>query len=303
MEKRLGLQVVLEWMATALGAQVDELAAERLPGATSSVLYRIRLRAAAEPTELVLRLFTNGEWLRQEPDLVRHEAASVRCAAQAPGIVPTPRLVAADETGEICGAPAILMTALPGRVDLQPTDQGGWLSQMARTLAEVHRLNAPDYRAYTDLAALRPPGWSSRGDAWERAIRLAQAPAPPAPSRFIHRDYHPCNLLWEGGRISGVVDWVNACQGPAGIDVGHCRANLAALSGLEAADRFLTAYRAEAGSAFSYHPYWDLVSLLDFLPDPLTVYPGWIAFGVTGLTERLLAERLEAYLLSLLGRW
>ncbi|WP_081412680.1 phosphotransferase [Fictibacillus gelatini] len=32
---------------------------------------------------------------------------------------------------------------------------------------------------------------------------------PDARNGFIHRDYHPCNVLWEDGRLTGVVDWVN----------------------------------------------------------------------------------------------
>jgi hypothetical protein len=109
-------------------------------------------------------------------------------------------------------------------------------------------------------------------------------------------------VLWQEGRISGIVDWVNACHGPAGIDVGHCRLNLALLMGVAAADQFLAEYQAAAGSAFAYHPYWDLVSLLEFLPGPPAVFRGWIDYGVTHLTPGLMVERIEEYLLSLLRR-
>ena len=44
---------------------------------------------------------------------------------------------------------------------------------------------------------------------------------------FLHRDFHPGNLLWTDERITGVVDWVSACAGPPEEDIGHCRANLA----------------------------------------------------------------------------
>ncbi len=62
---------------------------------------------------------------------------------------------------------------------------------------------------------------------------------PTGPDAFIHRDFHPANLLWVDGRLTGVVDWVNACVGPAGVDTAHCRVNLAILWGAEAADRQL----------------------------------------------------------------
>lgn len=102
--------------------------------------------------------------------------------------------------------------------------------------------------------------------------------------------------------MSGVVDWVNACRGPAGVDVGHCRINLAQIHGLAAADQFLIAYQRLAGQQFIYHPYWDLRCLFDFNPEQLTVYDGWPANGLHHLTPPLLGQRLEAYLASLLRR-
>src|SRR5258707_1164666 len=83
---------------------------------------------------------------------------------------------------------------------------------------------------------LVPPAWSQKPAAWARAIEVLLAGPPPAPAVFIHRDYHPLNVLWQAGAISGVVDWINACRGPAGVDVAHCRTNLAQMYGPAAAD-------------------------------------------------------------------
>lgn len=100
--------------------------------------------------------------------------------------------------------------------------------------------------------------------------------------------------------MSGVVDWPNACLGPAGIDVGHCRVNLALLYGVEVADLFLATYEKHAGSSFIYDSYWDIVSAFDFVGDgPPTVYGGWAAFGVTGLTDVMMEERMDAFVASL----
>jgi aminoglycoside phosphotransferase (APT) family kinase protein len=88
---------------------------------------------------------------------------------------------------------------------------------------------------------------------------------------FLHRDYHPGNVLWSGGEISGIVDWVSGCIGPPEVDVAHCRANLAVLAGdPEAADRFLELWQSVTGCR-DYHPYWDLttvVSVVSEEPDP-----------------------------------
>ena len=83
---------------------------------------------------------------------------------------------------------------------------------------------------------------------------------------FLHRDYHPGNVLWRDGLVAGVVDWVNASRGPVDADLGHCRVNLAMAYDLAAADRFLSAHRALTGAA-DYDPYWDVVAAVGMLPE------------------------------------
>jgi hypothetical protein len=137
-------------------------------------------------------------------------------------------------------------------------------------------------------------------------VAVLRAPLPDAPARFIHRDYHPTNVLWAGGRLSGVVDWPNACLGPAAVDVAHCRANLAQLYGTAVADHFLHTYEQAAGGMFVYDPYWDVRAIADMVlldvAEPPRVYSGWPAHGVTGLTDALILARLEAHLAGALAR-
>ena len=132
-------------------------------------------------------------------------------------------------------------------------------------------------------------------------IDIALGPEPAYRACFLHRDYHPVNLLFQDGRISGVVDWVNACVGPAGVDVAHCRGNLVTMYGVAVADRFLDYYQALAGDTFRYDPYWDIASLVDGLPDEPGVYPPWATFGLH-VTDAMAQERVEAWLLSLVAR-
>jgi aminoglycoside phosphotransferase (APT) family kinase protein len=94
---------------------------------------------------------------------------------------------------------------------------------------------------------------------WERAIALAHAPPPELPERFIHRDFHPGNTLWEGAGLTGVVDWTTGSRGPAAVDLGHLRWNLALDYGQRVADAVLPHPE--------HHPYYDVVTALDVLPD------------------------------------
>jgi len=295
----------IEWVQNAVGRAATLISARSLPGATSSTLHALEVRYQARDLKLVLRQFTLQEWLVVEPDLAAHEAAALAKAGGA--TISTPELIAWDETGESCGLPAVLMTRLPGSVELKPADRRTWLAQLAETALAIHTVEAGsfpwDYYSYTDVSCLEVPDWSRHRRLWQRAYEILSGPAPDTRRCFIHRDYHPTNVLWLDGQVSGVVDWVNACRGTPGLDLAHCRYNLVGLLGLEAADRFLTAYQSLAGSAFDYCPYWDLRAIADCLSGPPGVYSGWVDFGVTFLTDQIVQERVDAYLVSLMNRF
>ncbi|WP_085520667.1 phosphotransferase family protein [Tuberibacillus sp. Marseille-P3662] len=294
---------VLKWVVDAVDSYATVQSICRLYGGTSSIVHSVSLQVNQVQRDFVLRQFDNVEWLQEEPDLAFHEAESLRLASRSD--VSTPEIVAFDETGRECGVPVVLMTQLEGSVVLSPHNLDHWLDGLAASLVQIHAVDADGYPwpyfTYNDVASLETPSWSSFPELWQRAIDIVKGPRPKAKTCFIHRDYHPTNVLWYGHTVSGVVDWVNACRGPAGIDVGHCRLNLAQLFDVPTADAFLSAYQSYAGSAFNYDPYWDLLSLSDILFGPPTVYPGWTAFGVTGLTDQLMVERLDRYMMSLLS--
>jgi len=291
----------LDWLRRVTGAQIGAIT--RLAGATSSSLYALD-GAAGE--RYVLRLFSNADWLADQPDLALHEASSLR-KLQGGGLTLTPRLVGLDEDGAQCGVPALLMTRLPGAVQLSPPDLDGWLGQMADFLARLHALPLADhpwtYFPYNERERLSLPDWAPDKAAWRRALAIGTGPLPPFEPCFIHRDYHPVNVLFQDGQLSGVVDWPNACIGPAGVDVAHCRANLAAMYGVGAADRFLALCQQRMGGYWQYDPFWDLMTILDGLPGAPDVYPPWLDFGLSQLTPALMLERSSAYLESVLARF
>jgi len=296
---------VRAWICSAAGSGVRFLSSRELKGSSSATLYRVTLLQGSKPVHVVLRLFTNREWLAVEPDIPEHEAAALDKVSAAG--LPVPRLLTVDPRGAACGLPALLMSEVPGRVDLLPANIENWLRQSAEFLVRLHAIDpgsfAWNYRPYFKPAQLAVPAWTTQPQLWERAIAVANSPAPSTPQRFIHRDFHPVNLLWRGNRLSGVVDWVNACLGPAGIDVAWARHNLAAMYGVPMADRWLDVCQDVMGSSFVYHPYWDLITLLEILPGPIDIYPPWLDFGLSHLTPRIIAERDEAYLDSLLRRF
>lgn len=290
------------WIEDAAGGRVISVGV--IPGATSSALHSVDVESSGHVRRLVLRRFTNEAWVRREPDVAVREAAGVEKAAGAG--LPAPKLVATDRDGSHCGVPATLVTMLPGVVVLAPSNWNEWIQGLAHAAAQIHRVDAAGfrwkYRRYNDRETLAVPRWSRKPEAWKRAIEVVQGTAPSYRECFVHRDYHPSNVLWLDGRVSGVVDWVNGCRGPAGIDVAWCRHNLANLHGVSAADDFLAAYIAAAGSDFEYDPYWDLMSVVELLPGPPSMYQGWRSSGFPDISDSVMRERVDLHVASVVAR-
>lgn len=295
---------LIKWIIASVNQQATVHSIRQLQGGMSSLVHEISLEVDGAIQEFVVRQFDDQEWLREEPDLALHEASSLNWATSAG--LSAPKMIAYDVAGSESGLPAVLMTKLEGSVVLGPSNMDLWINGLADSLVQIHKVSADGfpwaYFTYNDLPSLQIPLWSSIPEHWAKAIAIVKGPKPKVKSCFIHRDYHPANVLWSETAVSGVVDWVNACRGPAGIDLGHCRLNLAQLHGVHTADMFLEVYQKNADSTFTYDPYWDILSVIDILFGPPKVYQGWTNLGMTGLTDELMRERLDAYLISLLDR-
>lgn len=298
-----------DWLARATGFNPGSLRLTTMKGATSSTLYLVEDRGATAGRRFVLRLFTLREWLAAEPDLARHEVAALRAAAGSGVTVPEPVAMLpgpspeepADPAG--FGAPAVLMTHLPGRVELTPANEGRWLRALARTLATVHAHPAPSfgwrYHSWVDAQNVTVPAYAADKAMWEAAAETYGRWRPAeAEETFLHRDYHAMNLLFGGAgadlQVTGVVDWVNACVGPAAADVSHCRIDLVKMKGSAAAELFLREYRAVRGG-FEYDPVWDLEGAFDVAVPVADVHAPWREFGLAGLRADTVQKRVEEH--------
>ena len=189
------------------------------------------------------------------------------------------------------------MSRVPGRVVLGTDEE--YLRRLAAVLPEIHALalEVPPYQSWGSQR--ERPAWAERPDMWDEAFRVHAASAPPADVCVVHRDFQHFNVLWSRGRVSGVVDWVEASQGSPDVDVAHERLNLALLHSVEVAERFRLLYEAEAGRTVD--PWWDLHELVSYLP-------GWghyLATQVNGampVDERGMHARVEALLAAVLAR-
>lgn len=296
----------LRWAAAQLGARRRVVAARRLPGGTGLATHLLTVETSRGVRDrVVLRRFVRADWLAREPDVPATEARALRIAARAD--LPTPELIAADLTATTTDVPALLISRLPGRPTLQPRDLDSWLRQQAEALPPIHAVTGDDlarverYRPWIDLDAIEPPRWTRHAEAWATVIALARGPRPRGRRRFIHRDYHPMNILWSRRRLTGVVDWTNARIGPPGIDVAWARQNLVVSHGVEVAERFRVF--AEDALDRPHDPVWDALGVVETLHRPdIGSLSQWHDLGLTKLTKATVRRRLDAYAASIASR-
>lgn len=308
------------WGATRSWVEKRLLASERvedvvrLRGGWTSEMRRLDIRGPAGRRSLVLRSFVKPFYVRHAEGLLTREARIQLLLADTD--VPAARLVAVDATAEHCDHPSLLMTLLPGTVRL--TDEGSdrRAELLARQLLSVHRVRVSEearpraYEAWTGPERVKVPTATGRPELWQRAVDVIRGDPPDHQPRFLQRDFHPGNVLFDGAgddlRISGVVDWVETSWGPADLDVAHCSTALALLHGVRAGMSFADRYTEAGGSLTedrTAHLYWRLLDALAFAPDAEKVAVPWRELGRTDLTPTVLTSRLEDYVQALLDMY
>ena len=294
-----GCGVAVAWAERAWGRLVRD--AVPLPGGWTSTMLRL---TAAGGEQAVLRVMTREPWRRHAGGLLRRESAVQGQLSGTP--VPAPVSLAVDPEGAEAGDPAHLMTRLPGALELTRADDRV-LDELARTLAAIHAHDPAGgrprvFQSWAHEAKRVVPAWARRPHLWQQAFELLAQPQPEYSGTFLHRDFHLGNVLWEGGRVVGVVDWVETSWGPAGLDVAHATTYLAMLHGEEAAHRFGAAYRrrgADLGEPGDQR-YWEVMDLVGYLPDPAKVAQPWRDLGVE-VSDDLARARLERRLATVLA--
>ena len=292
-----------EWLVRSIGPSTRDFDIVQMKGSTTSSVFLIQCSDGSNPQRFVLRVIDNQDWVAEEPDVADHEAAALEEARRAN--LRAPHLVAYSSEDVGFGAPVVLMSFLEGTVDLRPSDFRRWLDGLAGELALIHQHTADtlrwDYSSWVERHTLAPPEWTAVPHIWERSIDLALHTEPDFHPVFIHRDYHPMNVLWHNAALRGVVDWISACRGPAGVDVAHCRINLANMFGLSAADQFLETY-SEVSEGFEYNPYWDVDSILDTCFPRPKFYTPWRDFGLGIIPPEMLNQRVDTYIERVMAR-
>lgn len=279
----------LSWAASIAGPGAGARVTRRLAGGTHASTH---LLATTEPDgEMVLRRYPPGD------DAAGREASVLTALDGLDGWAP--RLLAVDASGERFDEPATLMTRLPGWADITSISPSSVAGQLARTLARLHV--TPAERLAGLRRAVTTGGRASGPAAGVIVAHVGRMAA--APEVLTHFDYWSGNVLWQDGRLTGVVDWSGAALAPRGHDVSWCRLDLVLLYGEPVADTFLAAYEAAAGLTLPDPVLWDLHALAkSHSPDGVETWvPNYRDLGRTDLTSTELRRRHTAWTQSRLA--
>lgn len=187
----------------ALGWEADG-ECRPVTGGWATQIWRFRTPAGGEHS---LRLFSPGSEL-----WAGREVAGLRAAASAG--LPVPEIQA---FGTWEDRPAMVLSWLPGMTLVEAASKRPWLMwslgrQMGRLQAKIHSVPVPQ-----DLSPERK--WVDRLGSEFPEVRALVEAAVPASESFMHMDFHPLNLLSDGKRITGVLDWATALVGDRRADL------------------------------------------------------------------------------------
>ncbi len=193
----------------AILAALDFAGAARVEfahGGSDTAIWRVERAGDV----FALRVFRQGEEAACERERVVMQAAS---AAGAP--VP-----AVHTAGSWRGRPALLLTWAPGWPVADELRRRPWRAWRMGVIfgqmqAKIHAIAAPD------LLAGRPNAWIDWMGADEPALAQRLRDSYGRRAALLHLDYHPLNVVTDGERITGVLDWRNAEAGEPRADAAR----------------------------------------------------------------------------------
>jgi aminoglycoside phosphotransferase (APT) family kinase protein len=205
-------------------------------GGFSTLIYAFQLKGAPPDfsRRLIVRIFQNAESVRQATG----EAALQNALADAG--FPVPRVLHVGTDPGPLGGVFTVMHRVEGRTLLDaalrpPTLLPRAPGLLAETHARLHALDplpviqaleraeVPLRISGTDalIEGLRSEAEAPGLECMRPALEWLDANRPRGVSRraVLHLDFHPGNVLVEGGLVAGVIDWANIAVGDPAADV------------------------------------------------------------------------------------
>src|ERR671919_619192 len=165
----------LAWVAASMGRGSRIVGYRRLTGGVCSAVNRLTVERRGMRTFVVLRQYPGGVGLHES---LEKEIANLGVVAGSG--LPVPSIVATDVAGTSTGgSPSLLMTRLPGHVELNPAEPRSWITRVAELAVLVHSLDLPakTFRPWRDSwiaprAEFRVPVDARKPAVWKAAFAV-----------------------------------------------------------------------------------------------------------------------------------
>lgn len=207
---------------------------------------------------------------------------------QASGL-PTPKPIYRDVSGDIFGAPCLVMEYINGSMDFAPSNLHAAVDQFACQLAQIHSVPVSRYdfsflfrrthacgenakQLYVQMNNVMQEG---RIRAALSAVRLMSRANTAV---LLHGDYWPGNVLWQDDKLVAVVDWEDATIGNPLIDLAISRLDVVWIFGIDAMHLFTQQYQSQMEIDYTHLPYWDLCAALRLIRLAGADLAAWVSF-------------------------
>lgn len=198
----------------------------------SGFTYAVTLASTLHPGTWVARLSPPGARIAGPADVARQ--GRIMSALAMAGL-PAPRVLAMDSGTALSGRAFVLMERVAGQGIEDALRSYAPAQLVDAAIRFLHQLRALPV-ACSGIGDEPPTTLPAELDRWSRLMQRAPEWLWPAagplqqmladhvpdeePPRLVHGDFHFGNLLFDGGRVAGVVDWEIAEIGQPLLDLG-----------------------------------------------------------------------------------
>ena len=274
---------------------------------TNQVLELVATAPGEPPLRLAVKLLTDS----RDPARAAAEFHGLGIAHRAG--IPVPEPLYLDAQGELLGAPGLVTGFVGGAQVMRPDDVPAWARAQAEILLRIHAVS-PSESERSHLYRGDEIGLYFLRDHWPQTnaghplseaiyatVREFRPTLREVPARLLHMDFWPGNVLWQGGRISAVVDWDGAAFGDPALDVGNFRMEMHLRGIPAAADLFLERYERSAGPVQNLG-FWELAAAARPLPEPANWLLEYQLKGDPAAVKQRLQRNFGEFVRAAVGR-
>jgi len=247
--------------------------AEELVGGASAQVVLLHVKHASGDVTQKYLLRVHGDINRwRNPNIASHEFKLLTTLYESG--LPVAQAHYLDESGEVYPIPYLIVGYIEGKTDFSPANLPDFIRQSAELLAKIHQVKQPlSTLDFLSNRAEHVLWWihyqpeqldEALDEGWLRdKLRTLFALEKVNESTLLHGDFWSGNLIWQDGKLIGVIDWEDAEIGDPLSDLSITRLDLLWAFGKEAMFDFTRVYKALMPHLdYANLPYWDLFSAL-----------------------------------------